>query len=457
MARPAIPQVLNRARLVDHGERDLRDLALDLAEEALAALGPTAGLRRSVVVDGDKLLVSGRSYNLTQLGHIVVLGAGKASGELAAGVEQLLGDRLSGGLVVVPRHNRVALERIACIEADHPVPSTASFEAGQALLDQANGLSEGDLAICVFTGGSSALASLPPPGVTAGDKASLHRLLLASGMSIVEINTVRKHVSAIKGGRLASAIAPAGIVNLSVSDVVGDRLDCITDPTVADTTTVADALSVLEDWELMGQVPASVCEYLANSADAEPPFLGDLDVETVLVTRGKDGTDAVEAAAGRLGLASVRLGELLEGEASTLGGVLATLACQARTEVALLPRGVVAVGCGGESTVTLGRDAARFGHGGPSQEAAVGAALALSGAEGVVALFIDTDGSDGGTDVAGGLVDWSTAHRARRHGLSLRKALVSHQTTAPLQALGDAIVTGPTATNANDLVLLLIR
>jgi glycerate 2-kinase len=330
--------------------------------------------------------------------------------------------------------------------------------AARALLEQASRLGERDLAICVFTGGSSALASVPPPGVSAAEKARLHRLLLASGMSVVEINTVRKHVSLIKGGRLARAIAPARILNLTVSDVVDDPLDCITDPTVQDTSTVADALSVLREWELLDRVPESVRDHLVKCAEAESPGLGGADIHTVLLARGEDGSEAVLRTARSRGLSGVRLGGSLEGEAATAGRVLATLARESRATGSPWPRGTVVVACGGECTVNLGPDAgARFGLGGPSQEAAVGAALTLDGVAGIVALFADTDGSDGGTAIAGGLVDWSTAGRAREQGLSLRKGLVEHATMVLLEACGDAVLTGATLTNANDLVIIGVR
>jgi glycerate-2-kinase len=265
-------------------------------------------------------------------------------------------------------------------------------------------------------------------------------------------------VSAIKGGRLARAIAPARILNLTVSDVVGDPLDCITDPTVQDTSTVADALSALREWEVLDRVPAAVRDYLADCAGAESPDLRDADIESVLTVRGEDGSDAVVRAAASRGLAAVRLGGSVEGEAATVGRLLATLAREARAGGSPWAPGTVLVACGGECTVSLGPDADRlFGRGGPSQEAAIGAALALDGVHGIAAMFADTDGSDGGTANAGGLVDWSTGERARQKGMSLRKALVAHEATAILEACGDAMVTGPTQTNANDLVLILIR
>ena len=448
-------RIENRARLTDHGDQDLRATVLDLAEVALAALSPAAGLRRSVTLDGTDLIAGGRSYDLSAVDRLVLLGAGKASAELAAALEQLLGARLDGGVVVVPRAAGKPIRRLTVLPGEHPVPGPASVAGAHALLEQAGRLGQHDLAICVFTGGSSALASLPPPGITITDKARLHRLLLSSGMSVVEINTVRKHVSLIKGGRLARAIAPARILNLTVSDVVGDPLDCITDPTVQDTSTVADALSVLREWELLDRVPQSVREYLVQSAEATSPDLGDADIHSILLARGEDGSDAVLNAAQARGFSGVRLGGSLEGEAATAGRVLATLARQARATGSPWPRGTVVVACGGECTVSLGPDAdGLFGQGGPSQEAAVGAALALDGVPGIVALFADTDGSDGGTAIAGGLVDSSTAGRARKQGLSLRKGLVDHATTALLEACGDAVLTGATQTNANDLIII---
>jgi glycerate-2-kinase len=455
-ADQTVARIENRARLTDHGDQELRATVLDLAEVALAALSPSAGLRRSVTLDGKDLITGGRSYDLSAVDRLVLLGAGKASAELATAVEQLLGPRLDGGVVVVPRPaERPAHSCLTVLPGEHPVPGPASVAGARALLEQAGRLGERDLAICVFTGGSSALASLPPPGITNTDKARLHRLLLSSGMSVVEINTVRKHVSLIKGGRLARAIAPARILNLTVSDVVGDPLDCITDPTVQDTSSVAAALSVLREWELLDRVPESVRDYLVTCAEATSPDLRDADIHNILLARGEDGTDAVLRAAEARGWVGVRLGGSLEGEAATAGRVLAAVAREARATGSPWPRGTVVVGCGGECTVSLGPDAdALFGQGGPSQEAAVGAALALDGAPGIVALFADTDGSDGGTAIAGGLVDSSTAGRAREQGLSLRKGLVEHATTVLLEACGDAVLTGATQTNANDLIII---
>lgn len=457
MSAPTTARFRNLAQLTSHGDVTLRRVALGLAEVGLEALTPTAGLTRSVALEGDELSVGERRYRLSDYGRIVVLGAGKASAELALGVEKLLGRWLSGGTVIVPRVTGAASEGIAFIEADHPLPTVDSVRGAQAILETARQLGPNDLAICVFTGGSSALASLPPPAVGLPEKRELHRLLLSSGMSIVDVNTVRKHVSAFKGGRLAAAIAPAQILNLTVSDVVGDPLDCITDPTVQDSSTVANAIAVLEEFALIDRLPETVRHHLLRGDGAESPDLSAVDIESVIVTRGEDGTDAVATAARHMGFHAMSLGGQLEGEASTVGRVLATLARESSTRNEPWPRRTALVACGGESTVTLGPAVEeRFGLGGPNQEAALGAALAFSHCPGLVGLFMDTDGSDGGTDVAGGLVDSSTAERAARNGIRIRQVLVEHCSTRALQSLGDAVVTGATLTNANDLVVILI-
>ena len=233
--------------------------------------------------------------------------------------------------------------------------ASASIEAGETLLARAHGLGEKDLAICVFTGGSSALACLPAPGISAEDKIVLHRLLLSSPMSIVEINTVRKHTSAMKGGRLARALSPATILNLSVSDVVGDPLDCITDLTVRTRRQRRRPVGARVA-QLHGTVPPSVVAHLRSSPDAQSPSLEGIDIESVLVTRGRDGSDAVVAEARARGLRGVRLGEQIEGEASTVGRLLATLARGSRLGIGPFERGSVLVACGGECTVSLGTD-----------------------------------------------------------------------------------------------------
>src|SRR5258706_11534091 len=267
VAAPSSGAIIGNAHeLLDHGLTELRQVVLDIAEAGLRAAHPGRAVERLVRYDGRLLQADGRTFDLAAASSIVVLGAGKASVAIAAAVEKMLGDAITQGLIVIPRASSHALRRIEVMTADHPVPSTASWEAGRRLAEIAAGLGPGVLLITAFTGGSSALACLPPDGVTFAAKQRLHTLLLESGASIAEINTVRKHVSAIKGGRLAALADGATILNLTVSDVVGDHVDLLCDPAVQDTTTSSEAITVLKRLGLWREVPAEVREHLNGGA-----------------------------------------------------------------------------------------------------------------------------------------------------------------------------------------------
>ena len=271
--RPAA--IGNRESLLAHGQIEPRGLALRVAEAGLAACDPGLAVERLVRLDGDELVVDGVRHELDPDGRIVVLGSGKASLKIALALERILGERLHGGTVVV-RHGAapVSLERIELLEAAHPLPDERSVAAAVWLLEQAGALGERDLVIACFTGGSSALSSLPPAGVSPAEKRDLHRLLLGAGLPISEVNTVRKQVSGFKGGRLALAVAPARLINLTVSDVAGDPLDAITDPTVANDSTLADATSILRGHDLWGEVADSIRRHLADPRLAVPDLAG---------------------------------------------------------------------------------------------------------------------------------------------------------------------------------------
>jgi glycerate-2-kinase len=311
----------------------------------------------------------------------------------------------------------------------------------------------GDLVIACFTGGSSALASLPPNGVTFEDKRRLHEVLLGSGMPISDVNTVRKHVSTVKGGRLAADIAPARIVNLTISDVAGDVHDLITDPSVQDTSTVGDAIAVLNDYGIWDQVPASIIEHLRSPA-AESPDLSGIEIHTSMLVTGIGVCEAMVAEARNRGYKPVILTTTLEGEAREMGRFIADMARSSGVAGYPFEPGTVLLGCGGENAVTTAGKGS-FGDGGPGQEATLAAALTFPGCQ-IASLFMDTDGSDGGTDAAGGICDGRTAERAFETGLDLRQALLGHTSREPLRRLGDLIDTGATGTNVNDLFVTVI-
>jgi glycerate-2-kinase len=452
VAEPAT--IRNLESLLDHGDRGARRLALDVAAAGLAACDPALAVERLVAIEGDRLVVAGRAHELRPGGRIVVLGSGKASLKIGVALERILGDRIAGGTIVV-RHAPAGrpLQRLELLEASHPLPDGQSVSRARRLLEQAAALGADDILIACFTGGSSALTSLPPPGVPDADKRELHRILLGSGIPITEVNAVRKQVSAFKGGRLALAAQPATVINLTISDVAGDALDVITDPTVQNSTTVADALRVLHGHGLWDEIPESVRRHLSDPR-LETPDLSGVEIHSTLLVTGEMACEAMAAAARAAGTTATVLSTSLEEEAAPAGRLLASLAVENALRGRPFPGSRVIVGCGGESTVRLG-PADEFGAGGPNQEAALAAARKLEGSP-VAIVLLDTDGSDGGTEVAGAVADGTTRARAREAGIDLRAALAGHRSGEAVAALGDAIVTGPTHTNVNDLFVAAI-
>jgi glycerate 2-kinase len=446
-------QIVNRERLLSHGDVELRRLLVQLGDAGLAALDPEAAVKAELDWDGHTLRAG--SHTLRPKGRIIVLGAGKASLAIARALERVLGERIFGGLVVVRDGQSGSLDRIRVESAEHPLPGARSNRFAAELLDLAEDAGAGDLVICCFTGGSSALASLPPFGIAPDAKRELHRLLLASGAEITEINAVRKHVSTIKGGRLAAACAPAHVLSLTVSDVAGDVMDAITDPSVQDTTTVTDAISVLEAYGLWDHVAPSIRAHLVQPRLADSPRLDPRLVHELMLVTGGSACSAMGEVAHEVGYRAVVVSTSLSGDGQQLGSTLAQLARESWSAARPFQPPIVLVGCGGESTVQLGNGAS-FGNGGPNQEAALGAALAVRPGQPIAGMFLDTDGADGGTGFAGAVFDSSTARRAHDAGLDLRSALREHRSTGALESLGDLVVTGPTGTNVNDLFALVV-
>lgn len=450
--RQGVP-VGNLKSLCSHGLTGLRLPALEIAAAGMIACDGARATSETVSLADAGVRIAGVDYPLAPGAKLMVLGAGKATLPIAEALEEQLGDRIDAGAVILQRGESADLDHIEVFVADHPLPTRESVRGALRLEELASAVGPDDLVIACFTGGSSALASLPPDGISFEDKRALHKALLATGMPIAEMNAVRKHVSTIKGGRLAARISPARIVNLTISDVSGDVLDVITDPTVPDSTTAADALSVLKDYGLWDELPGSIAEHL-GSARAESPDLSEARIRTELLVTGRLVCDAMEREAKTLGLSPVVLTTTIEGEAREMGRFVADLARSSSVNGYPFEPGTVLLGCGGENAVAIA-DKGRFGDGGPGQEAAISAAMTLEGAE-IVALFMDTDGSDGGTDAAGAVVDGQTVERARGLGLDLRRALLGHSSREPLARLEDLVLTGATGTNVNDLFVVAI-
>jgi len=384
-------------------------------------------------------------------GRLIVIGAGKASAEMARVVEQHWPGPLEG-LVVTRYGYAVPCERIEIVEAAHPVPDDAGMVAAQRILDKVQGLSADDTVLCLISGGGSALLPLPLEGITLADKQAVNRALLKSGASISEMNCVRRHLSAIKGGRLAAACHPARVHTLLISDVPGDQpCDVASGPTVGDASTCADALAIVRRYGIA--LPASV-QAVLDSGRGESIKPGDprlARTETRLIATPQMALEAAARVAEAAGLTPCILGDSLEGEAREVGKVLAAVALQVvrRDQPVKAPCVLLS---GGETTVTVRGD----GRGGRNVECLLSLGLALQGEPGVYALAGDTDGVDGQEEIAGACLTPSTLARAWALGLRPQLSLDNNDGHGFFQALGDAVVTGPTLTNVNDFRAILV-
>jgi glycerate-2-kinase len=367
---------------------------------------------------------------------------------VAQALEGIFDDRINGGVVSVRDPGLSTLNNIEVIHASHPLPSRRSVEAAKKILSTAHNAGPDDLVLACFTGGSSALASMPPQGVSEADKRTLHELLLSSGLAIGDINCVRKSVSDVKGGRVALAAAPATVVNLTVSDVAGSPLDAVTDPTVQDSSTASLAITVLKDAGLWDVVPESVRAHLLSGYPT--PTL-DREPQTVMLADGASTVAAMADAAKRLHHRAVVVAEEVEGDAREVGQGLSRRLLSAVAKGGSDP--VMLLGCGGESVVSISSPDA-FSRGGPNQHAALCSATVLHRHR-AAALFMDTDGSDGGTDLAGGLVDGFTLDLAEKRGVNIESGLALQRSTEVCRALDAAVMTGHTGTNVNDLFVLV--
>jgi hydroxypyruvate reductase len=387
-------------------------------------------------------------------GRTVVVGAGKAAASMARALEDAWpADRPAPeGLVVTRYDHAVPLEHIDCIEAAHPVPDAAGREAAQRIRDLADGLGEDDLLICLISGGGSALLALPAEGLTLDDKQAVSKALLKSGADIAEMNCVRKHLSALKGGRLAAAAAPARVVSLLISDVPGDDPATIASgPTVADPTTFADARAILTKYGI--DPSQAVRRHLAAEAE-ETPKPGDprlARVENRLIARPQASLEAMAAAAREAGVTPVILGDAIEGEAREVAQVMAGIGQQVDRHGQPAPAPAVLLS-GGETTVTVRGQ----GRGGRNLEFLLALAVALNGAGNIWALAGDSDGIDGSEDNAGAFVTPDSLARARAAGLDPLARLDDNDGYGFFQALDDLVITGPTLTNVNDLRAILV-
>ncbi|MBB3064723.1 glycerate kinase type-2 family protein [Limibacillus halophilus] len=384
-------------------------------------------------------------------GRTVVVGAGKAAAAMGKAVEDAWPGPLEG-LVVTRYGHAVPCRHIEVVEASHPVPDAAGREAARRILDLAQGLGADDLLLCLISGGGSALLSLPAEGLTLEDKQAVNKALLRCGADISEMNCLRKHLSAIKGGRLAAAAHPAKVVSLIISDVPGDDPATIASgPTVADPTSFSDARIVLEKYGITP--PTAVAKHMASGQD-ETPKPGDprlADSEVRMIAAPQASLEAAAAFARKMGVTPVILGDSIEGEAREVAKVMAGIAMQVRKhgQPAAAPSVLLS---GGETTVTLRGS----GRGGRNAEFLLALAVATQSTPGIYGFAGDTDGIDGTEDNAGAVFGPDSLSRADAMGLSAKALLANNDGYGFFETLGDLIVTGPTLTNVNDFRAVLI-
>lgn len=437
---------------------DLRGDLSRINKAAIAAVDPVTCLQRAVRLEGSRLVVGDRSVDLSPIERIIVVGMGKASARMAAALEGILSERISCGLVVTADGYAAPTERVTIVCAAHPIPDARGLAAAERIASLVDGAGENDLVIVLISGGGSALLSLPAPGIELDDLSKVNELLLRSGARIQEMNTVRKHLSQVKGGQLACRAFPAQVITLILSDVPGNPLNAIASgPTVADPTTFQQVERILRGRRLWDSVPSSVRARIEGGLRGEideTPKPGDpalQRVNTAVIGSGALAAEAALAEGERLGYNTLLLSTTLEGEAREVGRVLASLAREEVRHQRPLPLPALIIAAG-ETTVAVKGD----GNGGRNQELALAAALGIEGLPGVVICSLGTDGRDGPTDAAGGAVDGGTVGRMRERGIDPEEYLEQNNSYKALEEARDLIVTGPTGTNVADLCLILV-
>lgn len=439
--------------LLSHGAQELRSQVLDIVEYALSVADPYQAVKKLVRLDGQQLVVGNSVIDLSKAGNFYILGAGKATLRIAKAIEDILGNRIDDGLIVIKRGQPHNMRYVRVIEAAHPIPDKASLFAAKEVLTLANKARAGDIILTAITGGSSALLCYPAGNISFEEKQQVHELLLGCGADIVEINTVRKHLSRVKGGWLAQAALPAQLINLTVSDVVGDHLDCIAGPVVPDTSYLTDAIAVLKKRGLWERVAPSIREHLCKDPSVETPKkLDGKLVHSFVVVPSAAAAKAACIRAKELGFHPLLLTTYLTGESREAAVLIASIVREIVSTGTPIPVPCALI-ASGENTVTVEKG---DGVGGPNQEFALSMAMNIDGLPQVVAACLDTDGTDGPTEFAGALVDGATASTIGDLGGDAFLALKTHNVTPLLEEVRDVIFTGATGTNISDLRVVLI-
>ncbi len=437
--------------------RSPRDSAAAIFRAGLQAVDPEVCIRKWLRVENGRLMVGRHEWTIDDGRNIYIAGIGKASAAMAGAVEEILQDRITEGLIITKYHHGKPLARCRVMEAGHPVPDENGVKASEALIEMVRAADVEDIVICLISGGGSALSPAPAEPVTLEDKRNTTRLLLHCGATIHEINTIRKHLSRIKGGQLCRHAGGAKVISLILSDVIGDDMDIIASGlTAPDTGTFGQCMEIIKRYGLLEKIPKPVVKRLAAGAEggiAETPKADDPLFDNVInqiVGSNSDALDAAEKEARRLGLHPVVLSSTIRGEAREA----AKFFCAVLEEVHRSGRPAAVPACilsGGETTVTI----VGSGKGGRNMEMALAAAIELEGKPGVVFLSAGTDGTDGPTDAAGAFADGEMVERARAKGLPARRFLADNDSYHFFRETEDLFITGPTGTNVMDLQIML--
>jgi len=438
---------------------EFKKIVLNVLRVVLDAVNPINLIKDNVKVVGDRFIVRDVMLDLSRFRRILVIGAGKAVGGMAYGLESVLNDKIDDGLIIVPRGSKVPyLKRIKVIEASHPIPDQSSVNGARMVLELLRSLSENDLVIVLISGGGSALMSLPVEGITLEDKSRIIKSLMLRGANIIELNTVRKHLSQVKGGQLARHAYPATVLSLIISDVIGNPVDVIASgPTAPDSTTFDDAINVLKRYNLWEGISERVKDFLIRGVRGEVPETPKSDdpifkrVHNIIIADNSFACKVAVRELERIGVRAIYLSSSIEGEARYVGSVIGDIVKGIAVGETNLnkPVGIV---MGGETTVTVKGS----GVGGRNQELCLSAAFKIRGLKNVVIASIGTDGIDGVTDAAGAIIDGSTIDRGIAKGLDPLKYLNNNDSYTFFKALDDLVITGPTGTNVNDILISII-
>jgi len=454
--------ISNKAVLIENGsdrlERRARRLLVEALESALVSVDPHLLVSRHVKRRGNNLVMNDETISLADYDGVYVVGAGKASGAMVEALEHILGDRLTGGLAVFPTEQvSPKLSRVKAVAASHPIPDVSSVKAAEELVALIERLTDRNLLICAMSGGGSSLLSLPLEPLTIEDKGRVVQLIMNAGATIAELNTVRKHLSAIKGGWLAKRSTAGRIVGLLISDVIGDRLDSIASgPISPDPTTFSDAVQILEKYRLLKSIPGAALQILRKGTEGGIPETPKDDdpcfrrASHLVLGNNRVACLSAQRYLRSKGIKTKVLSSSITGESRFLGSFIGSLARNVATfnEPFRKPCALI---LGGETTVRVTGP----GLGGRNQECAMGCAREIEGLRGVVMASIGTDGIDGPTDAAGAVVDGMTLSRSRKLGLSFERLLDQNDSYRFFLPLKDLVMTGRTNTNVNDVAVVV--